>query len=120
MSALRRAFIGTLRRRVGTVPVTTVMLVIAGTGSGMAHAPLLSCFDNENGTVTCEAGYSDGAPAAGQLIRVREGNGRLILESVFDKASAYSFDKPAAPFTVEFVGDPSHVATFDGEDLTDH
>jgi hypothetical protein len=44
----------------------------------------------------------------------------LILESVFDTASAYSFDKPKSPFVVEFVGDPSHVATFDGEDLTDH
>jgi hypothetical protein len=107
-------------RRSNTVVSAATILLMAGTGTASAHAPLLSCFDNENGTITCEAGYSDGAPAAGQLIRVREANGRLILESVFDTASAYSFDKPKSPFVVEFIGDPSHVATFDGEDLTDH
>ncbi|MEJ1160586.1 hypothetical protein [Prosthecomicrobium sp. N25] len=83
----------------------------------LAHAPLLSCYDNDDGTVTCEAGYSDGASSAGQVVQVREANSRLIVESVFDASGSYTFKKPAVPFMVEFIGDPSHRAAFDGEDL---
>lgn len=106
-------------RLVAMLAATTITF-FAGTGSGMAHAPLLNCFENDEKTaVTCEAGYSDGASAAGQMIRVREASGRLILEAVFDPSSSFVFDKPGTPFFVEFIGDPSHVATFDGDDLDD-
>lgn len=90
---------------------------LALAASAAAHAPLISCFDNDDGTITCEAGYSDGASAAGQVVRVREANTRLIEEAVFDKTGAYTFKKPAVPFTVEFFGDASHIAQFDGDDL---
>jgi hypothetical protein len=30
-----------------------------------AHTPLCSCYDNGDGTVTCEGGFSDGSSAAG-------------------------------------------------------
>ena len=90
---------------------------LAAVAPADAHAPLISCFDNDDGTVTCEAGYSDGASAAGQVVRVREATTRLIEEAVFDQTGAYTFKKPAVPFLVEFYGDASHVAQFDGDDL---
>ena len=82
-----------------------------------AHTPIVACFDNGDDTVTCEAGYSDGAPSVGQTVRVLTSNRRLLEQSVFDKTNSYSFKKPAEPFIVEFEGDPSHVAIFDGDDL---
>jgi hypothetical protein len=99
------------------VTASAIAFLVAGTSTSTAHAPLLSCFENENATITCEAGYSDGSSAAGQIIRVREQSGRLILESVFDPSSVFVFSKPSAPFVVDFIGDPSHVATFDGDEL---
>lgn len=91
--------------------------LLAQTGGAAAHSPLLSCFDNDDGTVTCEAGYSDGASSAGQTVRVREASNRLILESVFGSDGTFSFKKPDMNFVVEFIGDPSHFVSFDGEDL---
>ncbi len=82
-----------------------------------AHSPLVACFDNEDGTITCEAGYSDGASSAGQVIRVLQTNKRLILENVFDKKGTYTFKKPVTAFFVEFIGDTAHLATFDSVDL---
>lgn len=87
------------------------------TTAARAHDPILSCFDNNNGTITCEAGYSDGAPSAGQTIRVTQTNKRLILEDRFGKNSSFTFKKPNVDFVVEFIGDPSHRATFDSEDI---
>lgn len=93
----------------------SVMLVSA---AASAHNALISCFDNEDGTITCEAGYSDGASSAGQVVRVLQTNKRLILEDKFKKDGTYTFKKPDVAFYVEFIGDAAHLATFDGDDLT--
>ena len=98
----------------GAAAVSAVLLHIA---SASAHTALITCFDNGDATVTCEAGYSDGASSAGQVIRVSQTNKRLIIEAKFDKEGTYTFKKPDVDFYVEFIGDPSHLATFDGEDL---
>ena len=97
--------------------VLALSLLLASQGAVLAHDPILSCFENKAGAITCEAGYSDGAPSAGQAIRVSQTNKRLILESKFGKDSAFTFKRPDVPFIVEFVGDSSHRATFDSEDL---
>lgn len=92
-------------------------MVIGPAGFAHAHDPILSCFENSNGSVTCEAGYSDGASASGQLIRVMLANKRLVLEDKFPRNSAFTFKRPAGDFVVEFIGDSAHRATFDSEDL---
>jgi hypothetical protein len=94
-----------------------VVILLASPSTVFAHDPILSCFENKTGAITCEAGYSDGAPSAGQAIRVSQTNKRLILENKFGKDSSFTFKKPDVPFVVEFVGDSSHRATFDSEDL---
>lgn len=37
-----------------------------------AHTPLLSVFDNGDGTITCEGGFSNGASAEGVEIRIEK------------------------------------------------
>jgi hypothetical protein len=98
-----------------TAMVGFAMMVLAQPGG--AHSPLLACYDEGEEQVTCEGGYSDGAPAAGQTIRVLTPARRLILEARFDRSNTYKFRKPVTAFLVEFEGDSSHLATFDGEDL---
>lgn len=97
---------------------TAVILAIAlAAAPAAAHNALISCFDNGDQTVTCEAGYSDGASSAGQVIRVLQINKRLILEAKFSKDGTFTFKKPDVAFYIEFIGDSTHMATFDGEDL---
>ena len=97
------------------LPFIAVMIA----SPAFAHDPIISCFDNKDGTITCEAGYSDGAASAGQTIRVMMPNKRLILENKFGRDSSYTFKKPEGDFLVEFVGDPGHRAVFDSAELED-
>jgi len=50
-------------------------------GLALAHTPLFSCFDNADGTIYCEGGFSDGSSAAGVAILVKDGNGEVILRT---------------------------------------
>ncbi|MGD9738016.1 MAG: hypothetical protein AB7O56_13445 [Bauldia sp.] len=87
-----------------------LLLVIAPAAPALAHAPLMSCFQNEDRTVTCEAGYSDGASAAGQVVQLADVDGRLLVEAVFGDDGTYTFTPPEglALYTIEFIGDAAH------------
>jgi hypothetical protein len=100
----------------GLVPLA-YGLIVSLSSPALAHDPIISCFDNKDGTITCEAGYSDGAPSAGQTIRVMMPNKRLILENKFGKDSSFTFKKPEGDFLVEFIGDVGHRAAFDSADI---
>lgn len=105
-------------RRIACLRMCAMSAFVLGVpGIAFAHDPILSCFENADGSVTCEAGYSDGASASGQTIRVLLANKRLVLEDKFARNSAFTFKKPAGDFIVEFIGDVAHRATFDSEDL---
>ena len=117
MGEARTAHLWTCAWRRTAAPVTAFAIWLASPCAAFAHDPILSCFENKTGTITCEAGYSDGAPSAGQTIRVSQPNQRLILENKFGKDSSFTFKKPGMAFIVEFIGDTSHRATFDSEDL---
>ena len=43
-----------------------------------AHSALLNCFDNADGTFTCQGGYSDGSSATGIRIVVRDSSGVVL------------------------------------------
>ncbi len=111
------ATISSLRIEFRTMAAGFGLCAFIGATPAFAHDPILSCFPNKDATVTCEAGYSDGAPSAGQTIRVLQTNKRLILEDKFGKNSSFTFKRPPAEFIVEFIGDSSHKASFDSEDL---
>ena len=95
----------------------SMLLITAAATPAAAHSPLLDCWvDGEN--ITCEAGYSDGASAAGQVIRVRDGNHRLLFEERFDENGAYSFAPPDADeYHVQFEGDQFHSVVIYSTDI---
>jgi hypothetical protein len=88
-------------------------------GQVLAHTPLCSCYDNGDGTITCEGGFSDGSSAAGVKMRVLDGSGKVLLEGEMDEDSEFTFDKPSAPYTVEFDAGPGHVVEVDGKDIVE-
>jgi len=82
-----------------------------------AHSPICNCYDNGDGTVTCEGGFSDGASAAGVAIRVVDGEDRVLIDGKMDDSSSFSFIKPDQEFHIVFDAGQSHIVTIFGEDI---
>ncbi|MGI6657247.1 MAG: hypothetical protein ACOX5Z_10605 [Desulfobulbus sp.] len=78
------------------------------TGSqAWAHTPLCSCYDNGDGSVTCEGGFSDGSSAKGVKIRVEQA-GKVVLDGQMSDSSEFTFKKPEGQYTVVFDGGEGH------------
>jgi hypothetical protein len=86
-------------------------------GLALAHTPLFSCFDNADGTIYCEGGFSDGSSAAGVAILVKDGNGEVILSGELAKTSDIEFDKPEGEYTVIFDAGEGHDIKIPGSQI---
>ena len=64
-----------------------VGLVIASS-SVFAHSAIMSCFDNGDGTVTCEGGFSDGSSASGVKFHVEQ-SGKAIISGKMTEDSEF-------------------------------
>ncbi len=86
-------------------------------GQLLAHTPMCSCFDNEDGTITCEGGFSDGSSAEGVEIRVENTAGRILVKGTMDEISEFTFKTPSVPFIVIFDAGEGHTKTIEGDSL---
>lgn len=77
-------------------------------GAALAHTPLFSCFDNGDGTILCEGGFSDGSSASGTAISVRDDAGKIIANGTLSKNSEIEFKKPQGNYVVVFEGGDGH------------
>lgn len=93
------------------VPLAALSLV------AQAHNAICDCYDNGDGTITCEGGFSDGSTAVGVPIHVRDTSGKVLVEGVMSERSDFSFPKPTVDFLVEFDAGEGHVVTIDGRDI---
>ena len=83
-----------------------------------AHTAIMSCFDNGDGTITCEGGFSDGSSASGVKFRVEQG-GKTIFESKMSEDSEVTFDKPSSEYTTVFDAGEGHAVHIKGSDITE-
>jgi hypothetical protein len=98
------------------VPAAVLMLI----GSvALAHTPLCSCYDNGDGTVLCEGGFSDGSSASGVAIRVLDASGNVVLEGAMSEDSEYEFQKPDDSYKVVFDAGPGHQIEIAGTDIVE-
>jgi len=99
--------------------LVTLMLPILLGIAGIAHShnAICSCFENDDHSITCEGGFSDGAKAAGVPIQVVDQSGKVLIQGVMDKNSSYKFARPKVPFRVKFNAGEGHVITIDGRDI---
>ena len=81
-----------------------------------AHTALMSCIDNGDGSVTCEAGFSDGSSASGVEFKVLQ-NGKVIIEGKFDKDSMYIFKKPEGEYKARMFAGEGHEVIIDSKDI---
>ena len=85
--------------------------------SAIAHTTLCSCYDNGDGTITCEGGFSDGSSAAGVEIRVINKDRKVIIKGVMGEESEFTFDKPNGSYQVQLDAGPGHLVEVDGKDI---
>jgi hypothetical protein len=86
-------------------------------GQVFAHTPLCSCYDNGDGTITCEGGFSDGSSASGVEMRVLGSNDKVLIKGKMNEDSEFTVDKPAGPYKVVFDAGPGHLIEVDGKDI---
>lgn len=104
-----------LKRFLLTLPVLGLLLA----GTALAHTPLCSCYDNGDGTVTCEGGFSDGSSASGVVMRVQDKKNNVLLKGKMDEDSEYTFDKPAGNYTVIFDAGEGHNIEVNSKEITE-
>lgn len=86
-------------------------------GTAAAHTPLFACFDNGDGTIFCEGGFSDGSTAAGVPIVIKDGSGAVILRAELNRNSEIEFQKPETVYSVLFYGGEGHEIEIPGEQI---
>jgi hypothetical protein len=101
--------------RPGLVLASLPLLALAA--AAYAHNAICDCYDNGDGTITCEGGFSDGGKAAGVPLRVVDAAGKVLIDGAMSAESDYTFKKPAGDFRVEFDAGQGHVVTIDGRDI---
>jgi hypothetical protein len=82
-----------------------------------AHTPLFSCFDNADGTIFCEGGFSDGSSAAGVPVIVKGASGEVLLRSGLSRNSDIEFEKPDEEYSVIFDGGEGHEIEIPGSQI---
>lgn len=91
-------------------------LLLAAAPMAMAHTPLMSCFDEGDGTITCEGGFSDGSSAAGVNFYVEQ-DGNKIVEEKFDELNSVNFEKPEGDYKAVFDAGEGHRVTIEGSNI---
>lgn len=82
-----------------------------------AHTPLFACFDNGDGTIYCEGGFSDGSTAAAVPIVVRSASGSVIMRGELSRTSDIEFEKPEGSYSVLFDGGEGHSIEMPGDQI---
>jgi len=85
--------------------------------SAFAHNAICDCFLNDDGTITCEGGFSDGSTASGVPVRVIDRDGKVLIDGAMSEKSEFTFESPVVAFKVEFDAGEGHVITIDGRDI---
>lgn len=106
-------------KKVFSILLPCILLTFFLIPHALAHTPLCSCYDNGDGTITCEGGFSDGSSAAGVVMQVEDKPGKVLLKGKMDEDSEFTFDKPKGPYKVRFDAGPGHVVEVEGDDITE-
>lgn len=97
----------------------SVMLsLLLASSSVYAHTAIMSCFDNGDGTVTCEGGFSDGSSASGVNFYIEQ-NGKKVFNTKMSEDSEVTFDKPKGSYSAVFDAGEGHKVFIKGSDITE-
>ncbi|RXJ60572.1 hypothetical protein [Candidatus Marinarcus aquaticus] len=86
--------------------------------SVFAHTAIMSCFDNGDGTITCEGGFSDGSSASGVKFHILE-DGKKTFETKMNEDSEVTFKKPIGSYSAVFDAGEGHQVHVKGSEITE-
>lgn len=86
--------------------------------SMFAHTAIMSCFDNADGTITCEGGFSDGSSASGVNFYILKDD-KKVFESKMTEDSEVTFKKPTSEYIAVFNAGEGHQVLINGSDITE-
>lgn len=95
-----------------------LLALIFVSSSMFAHTALMSCFDNGDGTITCEGGFSDGSSANGVIFKVIQ-NGKTIIDGKFNEDSEFTFKKPEGEYEAQFDAGEGHKVVVKSSDIAE-
>ena len=91
------------------IVMCTVIGTVSSSSQVYAHSALLNCFDNADGTFTCQGGYSDGSSATGIRIVVMDMQNNILHEAQLNADSEVVMPLPQQKdFMVLFDGGAGH------------
>ena len=93
------------------------LMVMGMPGYIFAHSPICSCFENGDGTVTCEGGFSNGSSAAGVEMKITDTEGKIIIKGKMDDLSEFTFKKPAGDYKIIFSAGEGHSLEIDSKEV---
>jgi len=95
--------------------------VLAGCAAALpalAHAPIMTCFENKDNSVTCEAGFSDGASARGSKILVMSLEQRLLQQGEVAADGTFTYIPPTEDlYEIRMVADDTHELTIISDEI---
>ncbi len=99
------------------LPFFVCALLLCAYSQASAHSALLNCFDNADGTFTCQGGFSDGSSATGIKIVVKDNSGNILQEAQLNSDSEVVLPRPERDFTILFDGGSGHSVEIPGESI---
>lgn len=91
-------------------------LMVAFSISSFAHTAIMNCFDNGDGSVTCEGAFSDGSSASGTSFYLLEG-GKKTFEAKFNEHSEVVFKKPSGAYEAVLFAGEGHEVKIKGDSI---
>ena len=96
----------------------SIILLAFLSNYAFAHTPFCSCFDNGDGTVSCDGGFSDGSSGEGVSMKVIDKKtNSVLIQGKMNEDSEFTFKKPKMHYVVIFDAGPMHIVEVDSKDI---
>ncbi len=99
--------------------IAALFISLFMTAPALAHTALCSCWDEGDGNITCEGGFSDGSSAQGVIMYVNGKDGKTLIKGQMNEVSEFSFKKPSQPYTVIFDAGEGHQVKVNSEEIVE-
>lgn len=93
-----------------------LLISVALATFAFGHSATMNCFDNGDGTITCEGGFSDGSSASGVGFRVVQ-DGKVLTETKFNEDSEFTFKVPSGKYEAHLDAGEGHKIILKSQDI---
>lgn len=97
--------------------IALAFFLLTAFSSAFAHTPLMICYNNGDGTITCEGGFSDGSSASGVKMTVLSDSGRVLISGEMNENATFTFPIPKGNFKTIFDAGQGHSVEIRGSEI---